>query len=184
MKAVVIDPSALQLQGTLFEPTATVEKHPAILFVHGWTSRQDRMFDLAAELAAHGYVCLTFDMRGHGISPGDLNNQSRKDFLDDVIAAYDFLASVPCVDGFRITVAGSSFGGYMSALLSAVRTVQQIILRVPADYRDEGYELPLSEVRNRDGTFEWKRIPHDKTETAALRAMHVYTGRVLIGNWG
>ncbi len=138
------------------------------------------MFSFAEKLAARGFVCLTFDMRGHGATGGELEQLSRQDFLTDVTAAYDFLAAQPGVDASRITVIGSSFGGYMTALLSAERPVHAVVLRVPADYRDEQFDIPLVEAKQRQGGFEWKTMPHDKTETAALRAIHVFKGRILI----
>src|SRR3990170_2471980 len=74
----------LRLDGTIFKPPDEKDKHPAILFVHGWTSERKRSFQYAKSLADLGYICLLFDMRGHGTSGGEdpavyaWRNQHRK----------------------------------------------------------------------------------------------------------
>jgi len=55
---------------------------PAILVLHGWTSSKKRYIDRVAPLVELGYICLLFDMRGHGESDGELKNFSRKDHLE------------------------------------------------------------------------------------------------------
>ena len=109
----------LRLDGTIFYPNNKGNKFPAILFVHGWTSERKRSYQYAKALSKLGYVCLLFDMRGHGTSDGDINKATTKEFLDDVLAAYDYLMKVEGVDKENISAVGSSFGGYLIALLSA-----------------------------------------------------------------
>jgi esterase/lipase len=138
------------------------------------------MFDLAEQLATQGYVCLTFDMRGHGASEGNHTVSSRKDFRDDVLAAYDFLVSQEEVDANRVIVIGSSFGSYMAALLSSKRKLAGLVLRVPADYRDEGFNEPLYDQRTQWEHSEWKKQAHGSSETAALCAVNAFRGDVLV----
>ena len=185
MEAVSIPVKDTQIQGTLFVPDGK-EKCPALMFLHGWTSRQDRYFGLAEQAAERGYVCLTIDMRGHGRTGGNLKELSRQDFLDDVVGAYDFLTTVPEVDKNKIVVSGSSYGGYMTALLSAERSCFALILRAAADYPDTGFEEP--HYNQADSYYEnveqdkiaWRSVVHPPTETRALRAIHAFTKPVLI----
>ncbi|HYF04645.1 MAG TPA: alpha/beta fold hydrolase [Patescibacteria group bacterium] len=152
---------------------------PAVLLIHGWTSGQDRFFKFAEELTALGFVCVTFDMRGHGESEGSLDVLTFEDFEADVLAAYDFLAAQPQVDPERISVIGSSFGGYQAALLSAKRNIHKLILRAPADYPDSP-GVVKAQVHGAQDVDVWRQQKRDFSQTAALRALHNYTGLVLI----
>ncbi len=169
----------LTLRGKLFV-TPSERKKPGVLLIHGWESAQDRMFALAELLQTQGFVCMTIDLRGHGTSDGDHTVSSRKEFLDDVLAAYDVLAAHTEVDADSIFAIGSSFGGYLSALMVAERKLKGIVLRVPADYRDEGFATSLYEQRVAWEHSQWKTEPHTKAETAALRAIHAFQGSVLV----
>ena len=180
MKEVTLNVDGLILKGNIFATASAEEKQPAILFIHGWESAQDRMFGLAEELSGKGYYCMTVDLRGHGISEGDHKIYSRKEFIKDVIAAYDFLVAQEQVDPSRVVAIGSSFGGYMAALLSAERSLQGIAMRVPADYRDVGFEEPLYDQRKDWEHSQWKNNPHSNDETAALRAVHSFAGHILV----
>lgn len=111
----------LKLDGTIFYPSIKKDKYPAILFVHGWTSERKRSFQYAKSLADLGYICLLFDLRGHGTSEGDINKATIKEFVDDVLAAYDYLLKIEVVDKENISAVGSSFGGYLVSLLSTQR---------------------------------------------------------------
>ena len=126
-----------------------------------------------------GFIFLTFDMRGHGKSPGEFEKLSRKDFVDDVVAAYDFLVEQEGVDKDNINVLGSSFGGYLASLLTKERGVSRLMLRVPADYPDEGFEMPKVESSD-DDKAEWRAQVREWKETAALRALHHFHGEVLL----
>lgn len=185
MREVSILVKDTKIVGNLFIPKSP-GKHPALLLLHGWTSKQDRYFALAEQATERGYVCLTIDMRGHGRTGGKLEELSRQDFLDDVTAAYDFLISVPEVDPNAVIVSGSSYGGYMAALLCAERPCAAVILRAPADYPDTGFEKPHH--TQADSYYEnieqdkiaWRSVVHSYAETRALRAIHAFNKPVFI----
>ena len=99
--------------GTLISPGTLI---PGVLFVHGWGGDQRQYVDRAHELAALGCVCLTFDLRGHAQTRARYETVSREENLRDVLAAYDFLASLRDVDSDSIALVGSSYGGYLAAL--------------------------------------------------------------------
>lgn len=185
MKEVSIPVGDTQIQGTLFVPEEE-GRFPVLLCLHGWTSRQDRYFRIAQQAVERGYVCLTIDLRGHGRSGGNLEELTRQNFLDDVVAAYDFLATVPEVDKNKVVVLGSSYGGYLTALLTAERPCAAIVLRAPADYPDDDFDKPhLSQANAYYEDIEqdkvvWRSVVHSPTETRALRAVHAFTQPVLI----
>lgn len=180
MKDFSLTVDELKIHGKLFYHTGAVDKKSAVLFIHGWESKQDRHFMLAEALANIGYFCVTFDMRGHGMSEGNHKIFSRKDFLKDATAAYDFLISQESSGISEVIVIGASFGAYIASLLSEVRNVHALGLRVPSNYRDEGFDESLYEQRNLQSHTEWKENLHSNQETSALRAVQKFVGNILI----
>ncbi len=164
------------IAGTFMAPG---EKLPGVLFVHGWGSGQKGDLDRAKGVAALGCVCLTFDLRGHANTHERQDEVSREDNYRDVIAAYDMLSSHPNVDSAAIAVVGSSYGGYLAALLTGERPVKWLALQVPALYRDEHWCMPKDRIDRADLTAY--RQQHIKPEdNRALQACAAFTGDVLI----
>ena len=177
-------PSGRTLEGNLFPaPNNAQSKKPAALLIHGWTSAQDRMFGTAEMLSTRSAItCLTIDLSGHGKSEGKIGELSRKDFLDDVVSAYDFLATQSGIDTSNIGIIGSSFGGYLAALLTAQRNLAWVVMRVPADYPDEGFEnpkIPTSED-DQSSIHQWRTTERTWNTTNALRAIHGFQGKLLL----
>src|SRR5215218_6735829 len=133
-EAIEIGVDGQRLAGTLVAPATTI---PGILFVHGWGGSQEQYVARAREIAALGCVSLTFDLRGHARTEPQQSSVSREDNLQDVLAAYDELGHHPLVDSESVAVVGSSYGGYLAALLTALRPVRWLALRVPALYEDD-----------------------------------------------
>ncbi len=172
------------LSGWLFSPPPDTgpERKPAAILIHGWHSSQERMFSTAETLSSKsGMVCLTIDLRAHGESTSDIHELSASDFLDDVVAAYDFLARREDVDPEQIGVIGSSFGGYLAALLTLKRKIEWMVLRAPANYPDHGFIKPkLSHALWRWLKALWLRQPRYWRSTLALKAVHEFPGKILI----
>ena len=118
-----------EISGTLVTPATVV---PGVLFLHGSGGSQEQYLARAREIAALGCVCLTVDLRGHAGTEEQKETVTREDNLRDAIAAYDTLASHRAVDKEAIAVVGSSYGGYLAAILSSLRRVRWLALRVPA----------------------------------------------------
>jgi dienelactone hydrolase len=163
--------------GTLISPGALL---PGVLFVHGWGGDQRQYVARARELAALGCVCLTFDLRGHAQTKTRYDSVSREDSQRDILAAYDFLASQHNVDVDSIAVVGSSYGGYLAALLTALRPVKWLALRVPALYKDSEWNLPKLRLRGEQDLGQYRLQPVGPEESKALRACRAYTGDVLL----
>jgi len=166
------------LKGMVLGKKAESGKQPVILVIHGWTSSMSRYPQRLAPALEKGYVCVFFDMRGHGETGGDLSQYSRKDHFDDCLAAYDFMTKLPMIDLDNIFVFGSSYGGYMASLLSEKRPVHNLILKAPAQYPDEGWEEPkLSQEKDAVGGYRLKN--HSPEDNMALKAISKYQGRLL-----
>lgn len=181
MKKVSFVSENLTLDAVIFLPKKVKDKNAAILFVHGWTSRKDRSYQYAKALSEMGYICLLFDMRGHGESNGDINSFTIKEFLDDVLASYDYLLTVKGVDKDNISAVGSSFGGYLVALLTKKRNVKNLVLRVPADYPNEDFNNIKATSSHEDHLIAaWRKKTKKSSETYALDALNNFRGNVLI----
>src|SRR5256884_2010116 len=122
--------------GTLISPGTLL---PGVLFVHGWGGDQRQYVARARELTALGCVCLTFDLRGHAQTQAQYDSVSREANTRDLLAAYAFIAALRNVDSDSIAVVGSSYGGYLAALLTALRPVKWLPPRVPPVYKESGW---------------------------------------------
>ncbi len=165
-----------RLTGTLLQPEAPV---PGLLFVHGWGGHQEEDLGHAEELARLGCVCFTFDLRGHAGSDAARDEVTRQDGLDDVTAAYDYLVSQPLIDPAAIGVIGTSYGGYLSALLTQDRPVRWLALRVPALYPDADWDVPKA-LLDKDVVRAYRQQLRSPEEDRALAACEGFEGDVLI----
>lgn len=176
-KILISLPSGGELRGMILGRKDGV-KQPAILVIHGWTSSMSRYPERLKPAIDKGYLCVMFDMRGHGETGGDLSLYSRKDHFDDCLAAYYYMVSLPDIDQGNISVFGSSYGGYMAVLLSEKRKVHNLILKAPAQYPDEGWEEPkLSQEKDQVGGYRLEH--HTPEENMALKAIERYKGKLL-----
>lgn len=170
------------LDGTLILPENIKPNGKAILFLHGWRSSEDGCIDRAKALAELGYICLTFNLRGHGNSTGDIHKLTRQDFLNDAILAYDYLKNQKRVDPDKIAVVGASFGGYLATLLTKKRPVRWLALRAPANYPNEGFENMVQNqyIYETQTAKAWSQKQLDYRETISLQALHEYSHEVLL----
>ena len=164
------------ISGTILTPGAKI---PGILFVHGWGGSQQRDLARAKNITGLGCVCLTFDLRGHERTHELRAKVSREQSLDDLLAAYDRLVSHPAVDSDAIAVIGSSYGGYLATILSSMRPVKWLALRVPALYWDADWEMPKQEL-DRDKLAHYRRSAVTAADNRALAACKEFHGDVLL----
>lgn len=167
-----------QLAGTLFFPNKS-PKNPALLFIHGWESNRGRYFERATQLSKVGFIVLTFDLRGHGDSPGKIKRLPISKHLDDVLAAYDLLVSQKSVAPTKIGVIGASYGGYLASILTAKRPVKWLVLRAPAIYKDSHFQFPKAQLNEQEvKKYRLAKI-HPKTNLA-LKSLTQFKADVLI----
>jgi uncharacterized protein len=166
-----------QIAGTIVTPSTRL---PGMLFVHGWGGSQAQYLARARKIAALGSVCVTFDLRGHAGTQPQHDTVSRENNLRDVLAAYDVLASQRQVDPSSIAVIGSSYGGYLAAILTSLRAVKWLVLRAPALYMDSGWELPKRQLHHDQDLIAYRRSLVPAADNRALRACAAFRGDVLV----
>ncbi len=162
-------------------PPIVLEKNPAIIFIHGWNGNAESNAPYTELLTQKGYICCNFDLPGHGATDTARETLSRKDYLEFVQAQYDELAARNDVDQNNISIFGSSFGGYLAILLSSKRKVSRLALRVPANYKDDGFDDPqtLSTGENEE-IMNWRYEALSKNDTFSLQALSQFSGNILI----
>src|SRR5471030_1663752 len=176
-ETIGIDIDGEQMVGHVLSPKSKV---PGVLFVHGCGGSQERDLERAKGIAGLGCVCLTFDLRGHTGGTGlSLSRVTRDDNLRDLLAAYDRLLSHPAIDTSAVAVVGTSYGGYLAAILTSLRPVRWLGLRVPALYRDEQWLKPKRDLDKVDLMDYRSTLVHAETNRA-LHACAKFTGDVLI----
>ena len=151
-----------------------------MLFIHSWGESQSQYLTRARQVAALGCVCLTFDLSGHGATHSQWTTVSRETNFHDVLGAFGLLASRTEVDGSAMAVVGSSYGGYLGAILTAERPVRWLAMRVPALYPDAGWELPKQELNHDFDLTSYRRQRIAAVENRALRACVAFCGDVLL----
>jgi dienelactone hydrolase len=165
------------IAGTLISPQTRL---PGVLFVHGWGGSQQQYLARARKVAGLGCVCLTFDLTGHAGTQAQYETVSRMRNLADVVAAYDVLVRQPEVDRNAVAVVGSSYGGYLGALLSTLRQVRWMAFRAPALYMDSGWDLPKRQLHRDQDLVAYRRSAVPTESNRALRACAAFAGDVLV----
>lgn len=157
-----------------------VDNAPGVLFVHGWGGSQEQYLPRARAVGGLGCVCLTFDLRGHVMTHPQHGSVTREHNLRDVLAAYDVLASRPGIDRSNIALVGSSYGAYLAAIVTSLRPVRYLALRVPALYKDEGWRVPKMQLRVDPDFAAFRERDVRPADNRALCACAEFDGDVLL----
>lgn len=127
-----------------------------------------------------GLPFATLDYAGHGLHALPIDESTRQQQHEEVVAVYDELKD----RGYEnIIVIGGSFGSYMAALLVGARPVHTVVLRAPAIYDDTEFELSFNK------TLRW--LDHDAYQknketaayiqnNAAVRAIRAFEGTTYV----
>jgi pimeloyl-ACP methyl ester carboxylesterase len=165
------------LDGTVLGPKTAV---PGVLFVHGWGGSQEQYLERARQAVALGCICLTFDLTGHGRTQDEQQNVTRETNLQDLLAAYDALVAHPSIDRDAVAVVGSSYGGYLATILTELRPVRWLGLRVPALYLDDGWNTPKRALHVEHDLVAYRKRIVASSDNRALRAAARFGGDVLL----
>jgi pimeloyl-ACP methyl ester carboxylesterase len=166
--------------GKLLPSNVCEQPCPAVLFVHGWGSSQRHSLAVGKQLAARGYTCLTFNLRGHARTRAQRDTITRADNLRDVVAAYDLLVSRPEVHPGRVGVVGFSYGGYLATLLTTERSVRWLVLRAPALYMDADFDRPKRELNLDPKLGSYRRRRLAPADNRVFLAASRFEGHVLV----
>ncbi|MEO1512318.1 MAG: alpha/beta fold hydrolase, partial [Planctomycetota bacterium] len=103
-----------------FIPARGVEgPAPTVLHTHGNAGAIPEHEPFVSWLAAHGYNVLLFDYRDYGRSDRSPRLRNREDFIDDGLAAYEYLLSREDVVRDRVALLGFSLGAAIGSNVAA-----------------------------------------------------------------
>ena len=124
----------LRIEAYLYKP-AGEGPFPAVVYNHGSREGHERQsvpwVKIARVYTDAGFAVLVPERRGYGKSDGRTFSDEvggdtgarfigrMKDEADDVIAAADYLKTVPFVDASRIGISGHSFGGIVTVFAAS-----------------------------------------------------------------
>lgn len=108
--------------GTLYTPDNGREKHPAVIFSHGYNCIGADMQDIAKNLAKNGVIAYTFDYCGgstRSASSGESVDMSIETEQEDLRNVIDMISVLENVDASQLYLYGESQGGFVAALTGA-----------------------------------------------------------------
>ena len=159
--------------GLVHRPTAgpTEARHPAVVLAHGLANDRDEagQFEpLARRLAAEGNVVLRFDFRG-GVRDVDPGRQlPASEWPHDLLSAIAFTRCLPDVDPSRVGVIGSSCGGTVALVVSALERELRFVVTLGCFA--EGAEWLSGLWREVHGEERWQRFLDDVDADRLRRA--------------
>lgn len=163
------------LTGELFKPEGRT--NACMVFCHGWTSKNTKYLKLAEQLANNSVLCLAINLRGHGDSLYSIENYSRKEHLEDILIAIDYVKKMS--GNAPSILLGKSYGGYLSSIASSLRQIDYLILSQPALYPDAEFSSRNAElIRKNPDIFRSRGEAVETNE--ALRAIYNFKSQLLI----
>lgn len=154
----------------------------AVLWLQGHTSTIDGHSESCARMSERQKVAYAvIDYAGHGTHPTPLGDSVRSQQLKEVIGAYDKLQEL----GYKnIIVSGGSFGAYMAALLTGSRKPEAVIVRAPANYPDEEFDLAYKVARSDDHSHNalenWRKSLSENFRNMPLNHLASYPGLLYV----
>ena len=184
-----------RLSGVVHYPTNRTDKHPAIIFVHGFVGSkvgEHRLFVKAANYFSKlHYLSFRFDFSGCGESEGDYQDVTITEQIKELQAAIRYVSELKEIDPERIIIIGHSLGGAVTALTASLEPkVKHIVLWSPVarPYRDisaiTGSEAVATAKRKGIYDYHGFLLSHafftDLKAYQPLETISAYTGTTLI----
>lgn len=135
MKYFKIDSNGNALRGFIMKPEGK-GPYPTVIVSHGFAANFMTTRSYAKVFVEKGYCAFIYDFpgAGNGISGGDTTKMSVLTEKEDLLNLLDYVKQQDYVDRDRITLAGCSQGGFVSALAAAEREeeIERLIMYYPA----------------------------------------------------
>jgi uncharacterized protein len=182
----MIEPSTFEIECTGYSVKAdwykTENTNEIVLSLIGWTSNRKRYNDILSAICTKtGKSALVFDYSGHGDSPFDVNTTRPAQHFLEVICVFDWLKDK--YPDAKITVMGTSYGGYLAVQLTKYRTFENLVLRVPAIYKPSDFYTLNKAINSDEGWAakdEFRRDIDALAKHPLLARASSFKGRTLV----
>lgn len=149
----VVDVSFYNKRGNLLSGWLAIRLRlaPVIILTHGTPGNRVSMIQRAAFLYNHGYNVLLFDFQSYGRSQGVMSTLGMVE-SEDILAAIDYLHTLPDTASSKIGVLGLSMGA-TAAVLAASKTseISALVLEsCPVDATRVPGDVPSDIARDAD----------------------------------
>ena len=135
VETVNLSVDGVELQADLYLPDKIKpgERRPALVAGHGFSAVREALQPQGEYFSAAGYIVLALDYRSFGRSGGTVRGELFPDRqVEDFSAGISFLQTRDDVEGDRIGVWGTSFGGGVALAVGARdRRARVVISQVP-----------------------------------------------------
>lgn len=124
------------LRGIILKPNKSALPCKAVIVSHGFSSNMMITFGYAKTFVQAGYIAVLYDfcMSGSGISSGKSTGMSVITEKENLLDVIDYVKNLKFVDENKLSLAGCSQGGLVSALAAAQREeeIEGLFLYYPA----------------------------------------------------
>lgn len=149
-----------------------------VFILIGFTSQKSHYIEMANFIRDEtDKSVLVLDYSGHGVSPFAIEDLTPAQNFLEVITVFDWLINNHTQA--KITVFGSSYGGFLATQLTKYRKFEQLILRVPALYRPESFYTKWKDHDTKD-TYEYRESTSNLAEHPLLKRATSFEGETLV----
>ncbi|MFT4532473.1 MAG: pimeloyl-ACP methyl ester carboxylesterase [Candidatus Saccharimonadales bacterium] len=151
-----------------------------MLFLIGFTSSKASYEPLVTALVKKtGLSALVLDYGGHGESPFNLEDLTQSQNFSESVIAFDWIRN--SYPDSKITVIGTSYGGYHASLLAGYREFDQLVLRVPGIYPWHNFYTKWSDMESVEEHRRHRQDPELVSKhPLLLEASRKFSGRTLV----
>ncbi len=153
-----------------------------ILSLIGWDSAMSKYGDILSAICTQtNKSVLVFDYSGHGDSPFDIRMTRPAQHFLEVICVFDWLKEK--YPKARITVMGTSYGGFLATQLTKYRSFDSLVLRVPAIYKPSDFYTLNGVINSVDGKIAkdaFRRDTDALSKHPLLARASEYNGKTLV----
>jgi len=174
-KNITINVKDQHVECKLFTPKND-DRKVSVVISHGWTSSDKKYLPLGEMLVEQGISVLVVNLRGHGDSKYQLSDNSRKDHEEDIISAIRYMKETYPEN--KLALLGKSYSGYLAVIVSSKEDVDFLIMSQPALYPDGDYNIPTSDLIDKDPNI-YKQTRGDTASNKALMSLSKFKNPVL-----
>lgn len=173
-------PAATSRATSLVSKSAAPDKRaPGILLLPGWDEDPDRVLEQVRQFRELGFICAWLSLPAPHWDPARRYSVTREDNLRDVVRVFNQLAADHSVDRDALGIVGTSYGGYLGALIASAKAVRWLALRSPAIYGDENWREPKEQLDKQD-VAAYRRLRLRPGDNKALAACAGFRGDVFL----